>query len=65
MSEAPRPTSLTVEDLARLLSAAGAGRVVPEDIEADLQAGAPVGEDGRVNLVHYAAWLIGEERRGR
>ncbi len=54
------PTSLSVEDISRLLSAAGGRRITPEQIQADIGAGAPVGRDGRVNLVHYAAWLVRE-----
>ena len=51
------PASLSVEDLARLLSAGGGKKVTREQVQADIDAGAPVGRDGRMNLVHYAAWL--------
>ena len=54
------PTSLSLEDISRLLSAAGAKKVTVEEIQADVDAGAPVGRDGRINLVHYAAWLVRE-----
>jgi len=54
------PLSLTLEEVARLLSAAGGRRVTPEQVQADIDAGAPVGAGGRVNLVHYAAWLVRE-----
>ena len=54
------PTSLTVHDLARLLSAAGGKAITVEQVQADLDAGAPLGPDGRINLVHYAAWLMRE-----
>lgn len=57
---AVNPMALTVEELARLLTAAGGLRVTPEQVRADLEAGAPVGRDGRINLVHYAAWLARE-----
>lgn len=52
------PTDLTVEDAAKALTAAGARRVAPEDLRADIDAGAPVNAAGRINLVHYAAWLL-------
>ena len=61
------PLSLGVADVARMLSGAGGKKVTPEQVQADLDAGAPVGKDGRINLVHYAAWLTREvqaERRG-
>lgn len=57
------PASLSIEDMSRLLSAgAGAGgkKVTVEQIREDIEGGAPVGADGRMNLVHYAAWLARE-----
>ncbi len=54
------PLSLTVEEAARLLSSAGGKRVTPEQIQADLASGAPTLPDGRINLVHYTAWLAKE-----
>jgi len=52
------PAALTPGDLAALLTKAGAVRVEPEDIEADIDAGAPTNADGTINLVQYAAWLV-------
>lgn len=52
------PTALTPTDLAALLTKAGGVRVKPDDIAADLNAGAPTNADGTINLVHYAAWLV-------
>ncbi len=54
------PTALPVADAARLLSAAGGHPVTPEQIRADIDAGAPTNGDGTINLVHYAAWLVRE-----
>lgn len=54
------PVALTVEETARMLSAGGGRRVTVEQVQADIDAGAPVGRDGRINLVHYAAWLLRE-----
>jgi hypothetical protein len=54
------PTSLTVADLARLLSKAGSQPVTVAMLEADFAAGAPANADGTMNLVHYAAWLVRE-----
>jgi len=64
------PNRLSVEQAAKLLSAAAKVRVPAEQIAADLEAGAPRNQDGTLNLVHYAAWLVREmgrsagERRG-
>jgi len=54
------PLSLSIDELARMLSAGGGKRVTPEQVQADLDAGAPVGRDGRINLVQYTAWLVRE-----
>ncbi|MCC7407738.1 MAG: hypothetical protein IT442_06675 [Phycisphaeraceae bacterium] len=54
------PAALSIEDVAKLLSAAGGRRITPEDVQEDIDTGAPVGRDGRMNLVHYTAWLIRE-----
>lgn len=54
------PLSLSIEEVSRLLSAAGGRKVTPEQVQADVDAGAPVGVGGRMNLVHYAAWLVRE-----
>jgi len=64
------PNRLSVEQAAKLLSAAAKVRVPAEQIAADQEAGAPRNQDGTLNLVHYAAWLVREmgrsagERRG-
>ncbi len=57
---AVNPMALSVEEVSRLLSAAGSKRITPEQVQADIDAGAPVGPGGQVNLVHYTAWLVRE-----
>ena len=63
MTEKLQPTSLTVEHMQRLLTAAGGRPVTEEMIRKDLEAGAPVNPDGTINLIHYAAWLVKEAAR--
>ncbi|GAB6166161.1 hypothetical protein JCM19992_21610 [Thermostilla marina] len=46
-----------------ILSAAGSQRVTIQMLQADIDAGAPTGADGTLNLVHYAAWLVREISR--
>jgi hypothetical protein len=58
------PQALRLEDLARLLSAAGPKAVTVEMLQADIDAGAPTNADGTLNLVHYVAWLVKEMGRG-
>jgi len=61
MSETPPTlTALTVAQAAKVLSAAGGRRITDEMIRADIDAGAPINDDGTINLVHYAAWLAKE-----
>lgn len=65
MSDSPLdPTRLSPEQAGKLLSAASKVRVPTEQIETDLDAGAPRNSDGTINLVHYAAWLVKEMGRG-
>ena len=52
--------ALSVEDMSRLLSAGVGRKITPAQVQADIDAGAPVGPGGRMNLVHYAAWLVRE-----
>ncbi len=58
LSSPINPLSLNIEQTARMLSAGGGKRVMPAEVQADIEAGAPVGPGGRINLVHYTAWLI-------
>jgi hypothetical protein len=58
------PNRLTPAQAAKLLSAAAKIKIPVEQIEQDLADGAPANSDGTLNLVHYAAWLAGEMRRG-
>lgn len=50
-------------DLAKLLNAEGSAATDEAKILEDIAAGAPVGADGAMNLIHYAAWLIRERSR--
>ncbi|MGQ9636011.1 MAG: hypothetical protein ACUVS7_14850 [Bryobacteraceae bacterium] len=58
------PQALRLEDLARLLSAAGPKPVTIEMLQADIDHGAPTNAGGTMNLVHYVAWLVKEMGRG-
>ena len=60
------PTALSLDDAARVLTAAtagGGGRVPVDWLRADVESGAPLNPDGTLNLVHYAAWLVKEASR--
>lgn len=44
-------TALTITQAARLL------RITKKQLEADIDNGAPLNEDGTLNLIQYVAWL--------
>lgn len=58
------PNRLTVEQAAKLLSAAAKVRISEELIVKDIDEGAPQNNDGTINLVYYAAWIVKEMGRG-
>jgi hypothetical protein len=65
MSDSPiQITALTPAQAAQLLAASGKRRITEAMVRADLEAGAPVNEDGTIHLVHYAAWLVKEVAGG-
>jgi hypothetical protein len=58
--QAVNPRSLGLEQLAKMLSSVGGKQITVEQLQADIDAGAPQLSDGNVNLIHYAAWLARE-----
>lgn len=58
------PNRLTPTQAAKLLSAAAKVQIPVEQIEQDIQSGAPTNPDGTLNLMHYAAWLVKGMGRG-
>lgn len=57
-------TAIQQDKLLEILRRSGAKEVSAETINADIEAGAPVNEDGTINMIEYAAWLLQEMRRG-
>ncbi|MCP4248054.1 MAG: hypothetical protein GY778_13490 [bacterium] len=52
--------AVPIASLAKLLSAVSGEKVTPSMIRADVKRGAPATPGGKVNLLHYAAWLVQE-----
>ena len=48
---AVNPAALSAEQLAKMLG------VSEQTVRRHIESGAPASADGRINLVHYAAWL--------
>lgn len=53
-----RLTALPPETVVAVLRKAGSRRLDLDAIRADQAAGAPVNEDGTINLLAYAAWML-------
>ena len=53
-------TAISIPDLAKLLKHAGSVHASEEAIRDDVEKGAPVNQDGTINLIHYTAWLLKE-----
>ena len=52
-----RLTALTIDQTAKVLSAAAGRQVSERMIREALEAGAPSLPDGRINLIEFTAWL--------
>lgn len=57
------PLALTIDQAARVLTAAGWKPVTPDMVRDDIDDGAPTNADGTLNLLQYAAWLLKEMGR--
>lgn len=58
MDNSLKLTALPPEMLVRLLKQAGSRLISAKTLSADFAAGAPKNEDGIVNLIEYAAWIV-------
>lgn len=58
MDNSLKLTALQPEMLVNILRRAGSRLISAETLAADFEAGAPKNEDGTVNLVEFAAWLV-------
>ena len=63
-NESVDPASMTVEQAAKILSAAFRERIEIENIRTDIDEGAPTNDDGTMNLINYTAWQLREVGRG-
>ena len=58
MAEKLDPTALTPESLAKLLSVSAKRLITPEQITEIAEVGNLLSTDGKINLIHYTAFLI-------
>lgn len=61
---AANPGAMTPEQVSKILAAVGSRHASPEAVARHIAAGAPVSADGKINLVHYVAWLVREVSHG-
>ncbi len=54
----PKIAKLTKDEVVRLLKGQGSRTITEETLAADIASGAPLNEDGTVNLIEYAAWIL-------
>ena len=52
------PTALPKELVVKALKLAGSRTASMESLEADIAAGAPVNDDGTMNIIAYGAWIL-------
>jgi hypothetical protein len=57
-AENPKITAIRTKKLVEILQKSGSREVTEETIAADIEAGAPVSENGTINMIEYAAWLV-------
>ena len=58
MDNSLRLTALQPDMLINLLKGAGSRLISAETLSADYAAGAPRNEDGTINLIEFAAWIV-------
>ena len=58
MENSLKLTALPPEMLINILKQAGSRLISAEKLAADFDAGAPKNEDGTINLIEFAAWLV-------
>ena len=58
MDNSLKLTALQPEMLVNVLKGAGSRLISAELLAADFEAGAPRNEDGTINLVEFAAWIV-------
>jgi hypothetical protein len=58
MDNSLKITALQRSTLVKILKQAGSRLITEESIAEDIASGAPQNEDGTINLIEYAAWLV-------
>jgi len=59
-----KPKHLTKEEVVRVLKLSGSRTISLESLERDVAEGAPVNEDGTMDIIAYGAWILKGNRNG-
>ena len=58
------PRALTKEQVVTVLKHSGSRTISLTALEADIEEGAPLNEDGTMDIIAYAAWILKGNRNG-
>ena len=58
------PRALTKEQVVTVLKYSGSRTISLENLERDIEEGAPVNEDGTMDIIAYGAWILKGNRNG-
>ena len=58
------PRALTKEQVVTVLKLSGSRTISSEALEADIEEGAPLNDDGTMDIIAYAAWILKGNRNG-
>ena len=59
-----KPKHLTKEEVVKVLKLSGSRTISLENLERDIEEGAPVNEDGTMDIIAYGAWILKGNRNG-
>ena len=59
-----KPKHLTKDEVVKVLKLPGSRTISLENLERDIAEGAPVNEDGTMDIIAYGAWILKGNRNG-
>ena len=59
-----KPKHLTKDEVVKVLKLSGSRTISLENLERDIAEGAPVNEDGTMDIIAYGAWILKGNRNG-
>ena len=59
-----KPKHLTKDEVVKVLKLSGSRTISLENLERDIAEGAPVNEDGTMDIIAYGAWILKGNKNG-